>query len=337
MLQPGEEIGGYVLVARLAEDSASTLLLVRKKGEDGVSAHRAMRILTPAAASSAPHRNAFFQRARATLDVRVTGLAGPLDLGEHRGLPYVVTEYVHGVSVRQLFDGLFMTKRRLRPDVAAYVGLLIAQALDEAHDLPDEKGNPRRLIHGAITPHRVILSFDGTVRLVGFGVAKPRLANTEIDVVRPSRFGYTAPEVLRGEPADTRADVFSLAVVLWEALTMRRCFAATSEAATLELMSHPQVVPRGSSRPACRPRSTSRSCARSRPIRTSAPRRWTTSRTCSGSRAPGRACCAPSRWRCSSRRRSRPSSSAPRSSSPTRWRSSSRAPVPASTPPPSTR
>ncbi|MFO0697246.1 MAG: serine/threonine-protein kinase [Polyangiales bacterium] len=245
MLQPGEEIGGYVLVARLAEDSASTLLLVRKKGEDGVSAHRAMRILTPAAASSAPHRNAFFQRARATLDVRVTGLAGPLDLGEHRGLPYVVTEYVHGVSVRQLFDGLFMTKRRLRPDVAAYVGLLIAQALDEAHDLPDEKGNPRRLIHGAITPHRVILSFDGTVRLVGFGVAKPRLANTEIDVVRPSRFGYTAPEVLRGEPADTRADVFSLAVVLWEALTMRRCFAATSEAATLELMSHPQVVPPG--------------------------------------------------------------------------------------------
>src|SRR5512139_3952608 len=103
MVAPGEEIGAYVVVTKLAEDASSTLLLVRKRGEDAVSSHRALRILTQSAASNVTIRNAFFQRARSALDLRIPTLVTPLELGEHHGIPYVVTEFVHGVSMRQLF------------------------------------------------------------------------------------------------------------------------------------------------------------------------------------------------------------------------------------------
>ena len=241
MIQPGEEIGAYVVVTRLAEDTASTLFLVRKKGDQGVGAHRAMRILTPAAASNAPIRNAFYQRARSTLDLNIPALVTPIEVAEHRGVPYVVSEFVHGVSMRQLFDGLFMTRRRLKPDVAVYkIALTLAQALDAAHDLTDASGNPKRLVHGLISPYRVVISFDGRVRLTSFGVVKPRVAGQTMPA---ANYGYMAPEIARHEANDTRADVFSLAVILWEALTMRRCFAATSEEAALELVKMPPAPP----------------------------------------------------------------------------------------------
>ena len=121
-------------------------------------------------------------------------------------------------------------------DVAVHVVLCIAEALAHAHARSDREGRPLRLVHRDVSPSNILVSFDGAVKLLDFGIARvglpshpPRLVRTDTGQVKGT-VGYMSPEQVDGEPVDARSDIYSLGVCLWELCTGRRLLEALEPA-----------------------------------------------------------------------------------------------------------
>src|SRR5690606_7420670 len=112
---------------------------------------------------------------------------------------------------------------------------LIAQALDHAHAAKDEDGRPLGIVHRDVTPDNLMISYDGSVKLLDFGIAKAdaRAHKTQAGVVK-GKFAYMAPEQCRAKELDHRVDVFALGVCLYEALTGRPLYRRETEFETME-------------------------------------------------------------------------------------------------------
>src|SRR5690606_8557485 len=122
----------------------------------------------------------------------------------------------------------------LLPLVAARLVADACEGLHAAHELRDEQGNPRDVVHRDVSPHNLMVGYDGVVRVLDFGVAsaRDRHYQTTTGEVK-GKFAYLAPEQIEAQKVDRRADIWALGVVLWEAVTARRLFARESMAATI--------------------------------------------------------------------------------------------------------
>src|SRR6185437_7791534 len=172
------------------------------------------------------------------------------DVGQVEGVQYIAYEYVHGRDLRAIQERL----RRGPPsspggrrptldgdpkpvalDVAVHIVLCIAEALGHAHDRCDREGHPLRLVHRDVSPSNILVSFDGAVKLLDFGIARvghtshtPRLVRTDTGQVKGT-VGYMSPEQVDGDPVDARSDIYSLGVCLWELVTGRRLLDAMEQ------------------------------------------------------------------------------------------------------------
>ena len=149
-----------------------------------------------------------------------------------RRFPYIVMEYVPGRSLKDFLDG----RHRLTPDLALRFGDALASALDAAHS----KG----IVHRDIKPANILVrDSDGIVKITDFGVARL----SESDLTRTGALvgspAYMSPEQIRGAPVDARSDLFSLALVLYEALTSQRAFGGDDLAAVTYALVHETPAP----------------------------------------------------------------------------------------------
>jgi len=166
------------------------------------------------------------------------------ELGEHEERYYLVMEYVQGCSLAELLRTLGKQGRRMKPQIALWVASQVAAGLHAAHEMTGEDGNLLNVIHRDVSPQNVLLSIDGEVKLLDFGIAKAagRAERTEAGVIK-GKVRYMAPEQARGKDLDRRVDVYALGVVLWEMLTMRRFITGKSELEVIKKVRHPDVIP----------------------------------------------------------------------------------------------
>ncbi len=173
------------------------------------------------------------REARLGGQLRHPNLVSILDAGVHAGYDYLVLEYVHGGSLRELMQAESGAKVRDVPlDVALAIVADVARGLHDAHELVDEHGAPLGLVHRDVSPGNVLIGLDGAVKLADFGIAK----ETRVATLSGSMHGtvtYMAPEQCRGHAFDRRADVFSLGVILYELVTGTRLFWADNDVASL--------------------------------------------------------------------------------------------------------
>nr|MDQ3300149.1 serine/threonine protein kinase [Myxococcota bacterium] len=165
--------------------------------------------------------------------LRHPNLVSILDAGVHDGYDYLVLEYVHGGSLRELMQAESGGRVRDLP-IAVALGIVadVARGLHDAHELADEHGAPLGLVHRDVSPGNVLIGLDGAVKLADFGIAK----ETRVATLSGSMHGtvtYMAPEQCRGHAFDRRADVFSLGVILYELVTGTRLFWADNDVASL--------------------------------------------------------------------------------------------------------
>ena len=120
----------------------------------------------------------------------------------------------------------------------------MADGLDYAHRKVDNLGQELVIVHRDVSPQNVLVSWDGEVKVIDFGIAKAagKSGRTQAGVLK-GKFGYMAPEQIRGVPLDGRADVFALGVVLYEMLCGKRAFQAKSDFALLEKVRKVQITP----------------------------------------------------------------------------------------------
>jgi serine/threonine-protein kinase len=148
----------------------------------------------------------------------------------------LVMDYIEGASLGELVGARARAGQRVPPGIAVRIVLDACAGLHAAHELTDEAGRPLGLVHRDVSPQNVLVGVDGVARVTDFGIAKC-IESSDPGSSRETlkgKAGYMAPEYVRGEPVDRRADVFALGVVLWEALCGKRCFRGQSDAETLE-------------------------------------------------------------------------------------------------------
>lgn len=220
----------------------ATVHLGRAVGSAGFEKKVAIKVIHPHLSDEPDLVGMFLDEARLAAGIHHPNVVETLDLGEADGVYYTVMELVEG-------DTLSALMKSIRPDhlpVPVVLQILsdVCDGLAAAHDLRDEHGEVRGLVHRDISPQNLLITMDGWVKISDFGIAKAagKSHNTRPGELR-GKLSYMSPEQARGEPVDHRTDIFALGIVFWELLTGERLFRGDSDAAIIDKVVRCKVPP----------------------------------------------------------------------------------------------
>jgi serine/threonine protein kinase len=236
-------LGKYSIVRALSIGGMAEVFLAVHKGIGGfeklVALKRIRRVLLERRHMAV---EMFLNEAKIAASLSHPGIVQILDVGEEEGLLYLAMEYVRGKDVRVLQRRLAEVDASFPLPEALYIGREVALALHHAYHATDLSGRPLKVVHRDVSPHNVLLGFDGAVKLADFGVALAT-AIPGRDPNLAGKFPYMSPEQARGGALDQRSDLFSLGVVLYELATGLRPFARASVQETLAAVRQARYAP----------------------------------------------------------------------------------------------
>lgn len=218
-----DRLGDYRLRKRLAVGGMGEVYLGEKVGPEGFVKPVVLKCVLPQLAKDRAFVQLFLDEARLAALLNHPNIAQIYDFGVTDNVYYMAMEYVPGYTVDDLRRKHTSIDRYMPIEHIACVASQVCQGLHYAHALSDARGVSLGLVHRDVSPHNLIVSVDGGVKIVDFGIAKARAGLTRVQAKGAvGKFGYMAPEQSRGESVDARTDVFSLGVCLWELVTNRR-------------------------------------------------------------------------------------------------------------------
>jgi serine/threonine protein kinase len=232
MLVGGSVVGRYVVRRKLAEGGMAEIYLATVSGAEGFSKEVALKVVRPHLAKDPQFVQMFVAEAQLVSKLNHVNLVQIFDFGRHEQTYYLAMEYVRGASLWELRHRCHELGLEVPPLLAADLCAQVARGLHVAHTLTDQ-GRPLGVVHRDVSPHNVLLSLDGAVKLTDFGIAKAGGPMTEPGVLK-GKLAYMSPEQVRGETLDARSDLFALGVVLWELLTGARLFDFESDTAMMQ-------------------------------------------------------------------------------------------------------
>jgi len=238
---PGQELGRYELLMPIAKGGMAMVWAARLKGTRGFQKLVAIKTMLPAMIDEPSFEKMFLDEASLASQVRHPHVVETLDLGEQDRILYLVMEWVDGEPLNVIMH--YAVKRGGIPQAIAVAIMLQAlRGLHAAHELKDETGALVGLVHRDVTPQNVLVSYDGVVKLVDFGVAKAtsRLsAETEAGQLK-GKIAYMSPEQLKGEPIDRRTDIFAVGILLYMLTTGTHPFKGDEQAETVQNITSPE-------------------------------------------------------------------------------------------------
>jgi len=215
--------GRYELLGRLAVGGMAEIYLARETStvQGAGSRHLVIKRVLAHVADDETFRTMFFDEARLAMRLNHPSIVHLYEFGEEQGSWFLAMEWIDGVAL-----GKLIRKARdaggIPAPLAVKICAQVADALHYAHNLKDETGHPLGIVHRDVSPQNVMVSFEGSVKLLDFGIAKASFQHTKTqDGQVKGKFAYMSPQQCLGEPMDGRADVFALGVVLYESLTGR--------------------------------------------------------------------------------------------------------------------
>jgi serine/threonine-protein kinase len=231
---PVRRLGNYDILQLIGSGGMAEVFLARSRGLAGFEKIVVLKRIHAHLAREPQFVNMFLDEARLAARINDPHVVQIYELGEADGTYFMTMEYLAGESLSTI------VKRAIRGGPAlpvAHVARVVADAatgLHAAHELRDSRGRPLEVVHRDVSHGNIVILYSGGVKVLDFGVAKARdsLNTTQVGE-RKGKFGYMSPEQVIGEPLDRRSDVFSLGVVLWEALTRQSLFSAETEQAAM--------------------------------------------------------------------------------------------------------
>ncbi|HTM20550.1 MAG TPA: serine/threonine-protein kinase, partial [Kofleriaceae bacterium] len=253
----GDRLGPYQLCVELARGGMATLFLARTDGRAGLHRFVALKCIRAELAEDDRFLAMFFDEARIATQVHHANICNVIDFDCRRGVHYIAMEFLRGQNLgalRRRLDAVEGTPAS--PDPARRAGVVAriiadaAEGLHAAHELRDREGKLLDVVHRDVSPENIFVTYDGTVKLLDFGVAASHCQqhHTRTGVIK-GKYGYLQPEVLAGQKADRRSDVWCLGVVTWELLTGTRLFERASEPETLQAIINADLKPPSAMRP----------------------------------------------------------------------------------------
>lgn len=241
---PPSSRSGLRPLCRLGQGGMAEVHLAARSTVPGVSELCVIKRIYPHQVDDAASVRMFLDEARLALSLVHPNIVRTERLGTFGGRHGMVMEFLEGQPFHQVLKRAYERDGSFNLEVTAQIAIAALDGLHYAHELKDTSGEALSIVHRDVSPQNLLITYEGAVKLLDFGIAKNALQNgkTRTGLLK-GKVSYMAPEQARGDDIDRRADLWSLGVVLWEAVTGSRLFKGANEAATLNLTLTEDVPP----------------------------------------------------------------------------------------------
>ena len=240
MAEAPRTLAGYQILERVAVGGMAEIFRAVRSGPGKFRKPVAIKMVLPDLGRDPQFVQMFLEEARLGAALSSPHLVQVFDFGEEGGTYYLAMEYVDGIDLSALLG----ETGPLALPLGLHLGGELCAALRDLHGAVDAEGRPLHIVHRDVNPGNVLLSSGGDVKLGDFGIAKARARSlrTERGVIK-GKLAYLAPEQVRGEEVDGRADLYAVGLILFEALTGQRYLEASTDAALLRIAAAPGFRP----------------------------------------------------------------------------------------------
>ncbi|HRI62934.1 MAG TPA: protein kinase [Polyangium sp.] len=241
----GHTLGRYELLVPIAQGGMAVVWAARMKGTRGFQKTVAVKTMLPELSEDPQFEEMFLAEAGLASRIKHPHVCEILDLGEQDGLIYIVMEWIDGEPLSQLARSA-RQKGGIPFLIALRLVLNAALGLHAAHELKDENGELIGLVHRDVSPQNILVTYDGVVKIVDFGVAKAstELANAATkDGQLKGKVPFMSPEQALGKDIDRRTDVFALGIVLFQLIAAKHPFRGDNDMITLRRICDPDPAP----------------------------------------------------------------------------------------------
>ena len=239
-----EQFGKYTILKKLTSGGMAEICLAHDPGAEGMGRFVVIKRTLSQYSERSEFKDMFKTEGLVACNLKHRNIVPMYEFGIENSQFFLALEYISGRNLRELLKKLKTLNADLPIQHAVYVIKEASSGLDYAHNVIDSStGQPLNLIHRDVSPQNIMLSFDGEIKLIDFGIAKVADRNlTQVGHLK-GKFGYMSPEQTRGEKLDPKTDIFCLGIILWEMLAGERLFQSKSEVGSLKKIRACNVPP----------------------------------------------------------------------------------------------
>ncbi len=245
-----ERFGKYLILDHLVDGGMAKICRARFLGEQS-NKILAIKMVQPQFSRDPSFVRMFQDELSVTFGLQHPNIAQTYDYGKVNDQLYTAMEYVDGANLKQFLDRLKEKKFVFPVEISVFIISQVCQGLHYAHTYTDKlTGLPLNIIHRDISPHNIMLTYDGSVKVIDFGIAKSNASSeaTQAGTIK-GKLSYLAPEYLEGLELDCRYDQFAVGITLWEMLCSRKMFTAANDLAVLKQIQACKIAPPSSINP----------------------------------------------------------------------------------------
>lgn len=234
--------GKYFLTDLIAIGGMAEIYKAKTFGVDGFEKVLAIKKILQQYSADKEFITMLTDEAKLVVNLSHANIVQVYDLGRVDDDYFISMEHIDGINMRDLVEKAKILGEKIPPEICVYIASEVCKGLDYAHNKRDENGNALHIVHRDISPQNILVSYDGGVKIVDFGIAKAahNLSQTNLGILK-GKVTYMAPEQAFGKPIDGRTDLFSLGIVLYEMLTLNRLFTGDSQMEVLKKIRNSQI------------------------------------------------------------------------------------------------
>jgi serine/threonine protein kinase len=239
-----QRFGKYLILDHLVDGGMAKICRARYLGEQANKVV-AIKMVQPQFSNDEAFVRMFQDELNITFSMLHPNIMQVYDYGKTNGQLYTAMEYIHGANLKQYLDRLKEKKKAFPVESSCYIISQVCLGLHYAHTFTDKlTGKPYNIVHRDISPHNIMLTYDGAVKVIDFGIAKAETNSeaTQAGTIK-GKLSYLAPEYLDGLELDARYDEFAVGITLWELLCSRKLFQAANDLAVLKQIQACKITP----------------------------------------------------------------------------------------------
>ena len=230
-----KKFGKYTIIKKLASGGMADILLANDLGPTGFGRFVVIKRTLSKFSDNEEFIDMFKNEGKVACNLKHRNITPVYEFGIENNQFFLSMEYISGRNLRELIKKVQAYKNKISIPNAIHIIKEVAAGLNYAHNAIDSNtGKPLNLIHRDVSPQNIMLSFDGEIKLIDFGISKIADTNLTRAGHLKGKFSYMSPEQAYGEVLDERTDIFCLGIILWELLTNKRLFASKNEIAALK-------------------------------------------------------------------------------------------------------
>jgi serine/threonine protein kinase len=235
--------GKYFLTDRIAVGGMAEIYKAKTFGVDGFEKVLAIKKILSHCSADIEFITMLTDEAKLVVNLSHANIVQVYDLGRVGDDYFISMEFIDGINLRDLVEKSRELHEPIPIDIAIYIISEVCRGLDYAHSKKGTDGEPLEIIHRDVSPQNILVSYDGGVKLVDFGIAKAarNLSQTHAGILK-GKVNYMAPEQAFGKPMDKRTDVFSLGNVFYELITCKRLFFGESQMEILKKIRNQKIT-----------------------------------------------------------------------------------------------